>query len=104
MTAGDPADGDVDAPSSPVVGARPEMDNAAIERAWREAMGVPIWPKELGAKVDNVELRELSVAFFDGWSAVDLNGLEMSTPTALFQVRVFGKRVLILRFERDPMP
>ncbi|WP_028952418.1 hypothetical protein [Synechococcus sp. CC9616] len=77
--------------------------NANSIKAFRQqAMGVPIWPKELGPKQEAVEWRELSLEDFQGRSAKELHNTAVSMESATYQLKVFGDRVLILKTPLNP--
>ena len=77
--------------------ASPLPNRESILSIWREAMGVPIWPNGLGERDQSVELRELSLSFFEPITAEDLDGLEILAESERFRIQVIGKRVLILK-------
>ena len=79
-----------------------EINANSIKGFWQQAMGVPVWPKELGSKRDAVELRELSLETFKGLDAGDLDNLDITTETAAYQIKVIGNRVLILKTSSKP--
>lgn len=74
-----------------------EINATTIKRFWQQAMGVPIWPKELGPRRDEVELRELSLEGFQGREAKQLHNVDVTTDTATYQLKVLGDRVLLLK-------
>ena len=74
-----------------------EINATTIKRFWQQAMGVPIWPRELGPRRDEVELRELSLEDFQGREAIQLHNLDVTTDTATCKLKVLGDRVLLLR-------
>ena len=79
-----------------------EINATTIKRFWQQAMGVPIWPKELGPKQEDVELRELSLEDFQGREAKQLHNLDVTTETATYQLKVLGDRVLLLKTSSTP--
>ena len=76
---------------------QPPLNPESIKEIWRKAMGVPIWPTDLGERDQSVELKELSLAFFNGMAADDLNGLEILTTSHRYKIKVFNDRVFILK-------
>ena len=78
------------------------IDATSIKRFWQQAMGVPVWPKELGPRRDEVELRELSLEDFQGREAKQLHNLDVTTDTATYQIKVLGDRVLLLKTSSTP--
>ena len=72
------------------------MDEATMNRLWRAAMGVPIWPDVLGPKQTNVELRELSLSAFKGRSVQDLHQSEFTTSLGRLRLWVDGQRVFLI--------
>ena len=79
-----------------------EINATSIMGFWRQAMGVPVWPKEIGPRRDDVELRELSLKDFQGREAKQLHNLEVTTQTATYQLKVLGDRVLLLKTSSTP--
>ena len=79
-----------------------EINATTIKRFWQQAMGVPVWPKELGPRRDEVELRELSLEDFQGREAKQLHNLDVTTDTATYQIKVLGDRVLLLKTSSTP--
>ena len=76
-------------------------DSESIETIWRKAMGVPIWPTDLGERDQSVELKELSLAFFSNLiEKKDLNDLEIHTTSNRYRFQIIGQRVFILK---DPL-
>ena len=65
-------------------------------------MGVPVWPKELGPRREEVELRELSLEDFQGREAKRLHNFDVTTDTATYQLTVLGDRVLLLKTSLNP--
>ena len=78
------------------------IDATSIKAFWQQAMGVPIWPKELGPKQESVVLRELSLADFQGRSAKELHNKAVAMEFARYQLKVLGDRVLILKTPLNP--
>jgi hypothetical protein len=78
------------------------INATSVKAFWQQAMGVPIWPKELGPKQEVVELRELSLADFQGRSAKELHNTAVSMESATYQLKVLGDRVLILKTPLNP--
>ena len=78
------------------------INATSVKAFWQQAMGVPIWPKELGPKQEAVELRELSLADFQGRSAKELHNTAVSMESATYQLKVLGDRVLILKTPLNP--
>ena len=74
-----------------------EINATTLKRFWQQAMGVPIWPRELGPRRDEVELRELSLEDFQGREAIQLHNLDVTTDTATYKLKVLGDRVLLLK-------
>ena len=78
----------------------PEPDE--LPQIWRRALGVPIWPRQLGEKPASAQFREVSRQDLEGRSIQELNQQSFAVGEDIFRFLRLGDRLLILRQPSQP--
>lgn len=79
----------------------PPLDPAELPQIWRRALGVPIWPRQLGEKPLTAQFREVSKQDLEGRSVLELNQQSFEVGEQTFRFLPLGDRLLILRQPRQ---
>ena len=82
--------------------ALPPPEPAELPQIWRRAVGVPIWPRQLGEKPDSAQFREVSKQDLKGRSVQELNQQSFVVGEDVFRFLRLGDRLLILRQTGQP--
>ena len=80
----------------------PPPEPAELPQIWRRALGVPIWPRQLGEKPASAQFREVSKQDLEGRSVQELNQQTITTGEDVFRFLRLGDRLLILKQPRQP--
>ena len=78
------------------------LEPAELPQIWRRAVGVPIWPRQLGEKPDSAQFREVSKQDLKGRSVQELNQQSFVVGEDVFRFLRLGDRLLILRQTGQP--
>ena len=80
----------------------PPPEPAELPQIWRRALGVPIWPRQLGEKPASAQFREVSKQDLEGRSVQELNQQIFTTGEDVFRFLRLGDRLLILKQPSQP--
>lgn len=75
----------------------PPLEPSELPQIWRRALGVPIWPRQLGEKPTAAQFREVSKQDLEGRSVQELNQQSFATGEDVFRFLRLGDRLLILK-------
>lgn len=80
----------------------PPPEAAELPQIWRRALGVPIWPRQLGEKPASAQFREVSMQDLEGRSVQELNQQTFAVGEDVFRFLRLGDRLLILKQSSQP--
>lgn len=80
----------------------PPPEPAELPQIWRRALGVPIWPRQLGEKPASTQFREVSKQDLEGRSVQELNQQTFTIGEDVFRFLRLGDRLLILKQTSQP--
>ena len=80
----------------------PPPEPGELPQIWRRALGVPIWPRQLGEKPASAQFREVSKQDLEGRSVQELNQQTFTIGEDVFRLLRLRDRLLILKQPSQP--